>query len=243
LASYRKALAEGISESDAIYRADKAVRNAHGAQGITDMAAIQRAKGATQLINMFYGFFNHVYNRQRLIAIDAASVIRNAKAGDYHEASRNFGSVLARSFWYIAVPALIEGIVATQGPDENKDESWGGWAAKHIAGQVPASIPILRDIAKAAVEGRDYEGSPLVNSVNSVLRGGHDIYKMAQGEDASPSAGKHIATAFGLVAGLPTAAPFTAGKFLWDYANGDADPQSIAEFYRGIATGHTEPHK
>ncbi len=239
LSSYRKALSEGRSDSDAVYIADKTVRNAHGAQGLTDTAQIQRARGAAQLINMFYGFFNHVYNRQRLIAIDAASGVKNLRQGDRGAAIHDFSSVLARSFWYIAVPGLIEAIVATQGPNQDKDEGWGEWAAKAIAGAVPAGIPILRDIARAAIEGRDYEGSPLVNAVNNVIRGGVDVAHMAQGDEVSPSAGKHIATAAGLVAGLPTAAPFTAGKFLWDYGTGEASPQSVAEWYRGLTTGKT----
>ncbi len=240
LASYRKALAEGRNDADAVYVADKTVRNAHGAQGITDTAKIQRAKGAAQLINMFYGFFNHVYNRQRLIAIDAASGVKNLRQGDSKAAIHDFGSVLARSFWYIAVPGLIEAIVATQGPNQDKDEGWGEWGAKAVLGSVPAGIPILRDIARAAIEGRDYEGSPLVNAVNSVIRGGVDVAHLLHGDEPSPSAGKHIATAVGLATGLPTAAPFTAGKFLWDYSSGEASPQSIAEWYRGLTSGKTE---
>jgi len=241
LSSYRKALADGRTDADAVYIADKTVRNAHGAQGLTDTAQIQRAKGAAQLINMFYGFFNHVYNRQRLIAIDAASGVKNLRQGESRAAIHDFASVLARSFWYVAVPGLIEAIVATQGPNENKDEGWGEWAAKAVAGAVPAGIPILRDIARAAIEGRDYEGSPLVNAVNSVIRGGKDIYDhVASGQDWNDGAGKHIATAAGLVTGLPTAAPFTAGKFLWDYASGTADPHSIAEWYRGLTSGKTQ---
>jgi hypothetical protein len=240
LSSYRRALAEGRNDADAVYLADKSVRNAHGAQGITDTAAIQRAKGAAQLINMFYGFFNHVYNRQRLIAMDASAGAKNVRSGEYKAATKNFASVLARSFWYIAVPGLIEAIVATQGPNENKDESWGGWAAKAVLGSVPAGIPIMRDIAKAIVEGRDYEGSPIVNAVNNVIRGGIEVSHALHGDELKPSAGKHIATAVGLVTGLPTAAPFTAGKFLWDYGAGEADPQSISEWYRGLTSGKTD---
>lgn len=240
LSSYRKALAEGRNDTDAVYLADKSVRNAHGAQGITDTAAIQRARGAAQLINMFYGFFNHVYNRQRLIAMDAASGVKNLRAGERKAAIHDFASVLARSFWYIAVPGLIEAIVATQGPNQNKDEGWGEWSAKAVLGSVPAGIPIMRDIAKAVLEGRDYEGSPLVNAVNSLIRGGVDVAHIARGEETSGNTGKHIATAVGLAAGLPTAAPFTAGKFLWDYGSGEASPESLAEWYRGLTTGKTE---
>ena len=60
---------------------------------------------------------------------------------------------------------------------------------------------------------------------------------MVQGLDPKESMGKHIATAAGYIAGLPTAAPFTAGKFLWDINNGEADPQSIKDWYQGLTRG------
>jgi hypothetical protein len=225
-------------DADAIYVADKTVRNAHGAQGITDTAHFQRAGGATNLFNMFYGFFNHIYNRQRTIFIQGAEGVKNAKAGEYRAAGKNFADALATSFWYIAVPALIETLAHHGGPNQNKDEGWGEWAAKAIGAEIPAGIPVLRDIAKAAIEGRDYEISPIAKAVNSVLRGGKELVQhFRDDKDFTPNSGKHLATAAGLLAGLPTAAPFTAGKFLWDYSTGEADPQSIAEWYQGLATG------
>ncbi|HEY9067880.1 MAG TPA: hypothetical protein VIO33_23045, partial [Burkholderiaceae bacterium] len=132
LAAYRKAIRSGLEEQDAIYVADKTVRNAHGAQGITDTAAFQRARGVANLVNMFYGFFNHIYNRQRTIFIQGAEGVRNVKAGEYKAATRNFADMLATSFWYIAVPALVETLAHHGGPNQDKDEGWGAWAAKAI---------------------------------------------------------------------------------------------------------------
>ena len=237
LGAYRKALSQGMEDKDAVYMADKTVRNAHGAQGITDTAQIQRTKGVANLVNMFYGFFNHIYNRQRTMFIQGAEGIKNTKAGDYKAASKNFADVLATSFWYLAVPALVEAMATHGGPSEQKDEGWGEWASKAILAEIPAGIPVIRDIAKAAIEGRDYEVSPIAKAVTDVLHAGHDISDMVQGLDPKESMGKHIATAVGYVAGLPTAAPFTAGKFLWDINNGDADPQSIKDWYQGLTRG------
>ena len=242
LGAYRKAMSEGKSDSDAVFIADKTVRNAHGAQGITDTAAIQRAHGAYNLINMFYGFFNHVYNRQRTMFMQGAEGLRNVKAGEYRAASKNFSDVLATSFWYVAVPALVEAMATTGGPNQDKDEGWGEWAGKAIAAEIPAGIPILRDIAKAAIEGRDYEISPIAKTVNDVLKAGHDISSYVQGNDPDESFAKHITTAAGYLTGLPTAAPFTAGKFLWDVNDGDADPESVRDWYSGITRGKVDHH-
>ena len=237
LGAYRKALSQGMEDKDAVYVADKTVRNAHGAQGITDTAQIQRTTGVANLVNMFYGFFNHIYNRQRTMFIQGAEGVRNTKGGDYKAASKNFADVLATSFWYLAVPALVEAMATHGGPSEQKDEGWGEWASKAILAEIPAGIPVIRDIAKAAIEGRDYEVSPIAKAVTDVLHAGRDISDMVQGLDPKESMGKHIATAAGYIAGLPTAAPFTAGKFLWDINNGDADPQSIKDWYQGLTRG------
>jgi hypothetical protein len=212
LGAFRKAQARGMSEPDAIYVADKTVRNAHGAQGITDTAHFQRAGGATNLFNMFYGFFNHIYNRQRTIFIQGAEGVKNAKAGEYRAAGKNFADALATSFWYIAVPALVETLAHHGGPNQNKDEGWGEWAAKAIGAEIPAGIPVLRDIAKAAIEGRDYEISPIAKAVNDVLALKRDISNYVQGADLSPHLGKHLSTAAGYVLGLPLAAPFHRGE-------------------------------
>ncbi len=237
LGAYRKALASGKSDADAVYIADKTVRNAHGAQGITDTAAVQRAKGVASLVTMFYGFFNHIYNRQRTMFIQGAEGVKNWQAGEKGAAIKNFAEVLATSFWYIALPALVEAFATSGGPNENEEEGWGEWAAKAIAAEIPAGIPIVRDLAKAAIEGRDYEVSPIFRAVNDVLASGRDVTNYVQGEDVSENAGKHLATAFGYLTGLPTAAPFTAAKFLWDYNSGDADPESLKDWWQGITRG------
>lgn len=237
LGAYRKALSEGLEDKDAVYYADKTVRNAHGAQGVTDLSPIQRAHGAVNLINMFYGFFNHIYNRQRNAVIQGSQGIANLRSGNYRQASRNFGQVLASSFYYVAIPAIVEALATKGLPNDNKDEGWGEWAAKAMLAEVPAGIPLLRDIAKAALEGRDYEISPVARAVDTAVKAGVDAYKIGTGEETPKGAAKHLVAGVGYVAGLPTEAPFTAGKFLWDINNGDADPQSIRDWYQGITSG------
>lgn len=236
LGAYRKALSEGMADGDASYAADKAVRNAHGGTGATDRSAIQEAKGLISTQTMFYGFFNHIYNRQRQIVIDAAHGISDVKSGEYRSATRNFASALARSWFYIAVPAFIEALAQNGGPNQDKEESWAGWAAKAITSEIPAGIPVLRDIAKAAIDGRDYEMSPIAKAINTVIKTGQDAYKSST-EGAPANIGQHVAETIGYFGGLPTAAPFTAGKFIWDYSNGDVDPKDLSDWMQGLLHG------
>ena len=48
---------------------------------------------------------------------------------------------------------------------------------------------------------------------------------------------QNAAQAVGYTFGLPTGQASQSGRFLWDVYNGDADPQSIKDWYTGISTG------
>lgn len=242
LGAYRKGLSENMQDADAVYYANKTVRNAHGAQGMTDKSRFQEERGPLSLTGMFYGFFNHIYNRQRSMVVDAAHGIGNAKAGDYKQASKDFASVLAKSWYYVAVPAFIEALAQNGGPKQDQDETWAGWAAKAIMAEIPAGIPILRDIAKATIEGRNYEMSPVGRAVDTIVRAGTGIYHSIQDGEPQKNIGRTVAEGVGYAAGLPTAAPYTAAKFLWDYSDGSVDPRSLSDWVQGLLKGKVPEH-
>jgi|GEM_PF-1508687 len=239
LGAYRKALSEGQAEADAVYAADKSVRKAHGAQGITDLADIQRGTETQKLFTMFYGFFNHIYNRQRDTVRLAGQGMGKIGAGDVKGGARDFAMVLARSFFYLAAPALIEAAVSEGGPDEDKGEGWGDWTAKAIAGEIPAGIPLFRDAAKAAISGRHYEMSPVVKAGDSLLTLGRDAAAAAGWTDQPVSSKwvKHAIEAPGYVFGLPTGQASGTLQYLWDVMDGDQNPEDLADFLRGVVFG------
>lgn len=239
LGAYRKALHEGMEDADAVYYANKTVRNAHGAQTDLDRAPVQDLKGFGSLLNMFGSFTNHIYNRQRLIAMDAASGVRNVGAGRYREGTRDFGNVLARSLAMIAWPGLISAIVKQAWPDENKDETWAGWAAEAIMEGATAGLFVVRDLANAAIQvrGHGYEMSPVAHAVNTIIDVWKDAEKMHETGEAPKNMLKHEVEAAGYISGFPTSAPFTAGKFLWDVSDGEADPQNVSQWLQGVMTG------
>lgn len=243
--AYRKALSEGMAEEDAIYAADKSVRNAHGGQGVTDLAQIQRGGEVAKLFTMFYGFFNHIYNRQRDTLRTAGQGVDKFKVGDYAGARRDFAMVLARSVYYLIVPALVEAIVSHGGPDEDKEETWGGWAAKAILGEIPAGIPLLRDAAKAAIDGRSYEMSPVAKAVETSIALGKDIGSaLGLRGDKEPSDRwlRHAIETPGYIFGLPTGQVGGTAQYLWDVWNQDTAPEGIADFMRGVMYGPTPKH-
>jgi hypothetical protein len=99
---------------------------------------------------------------------------------------------------------------------------------------------VLRDLANAAINGRDYAISPLEQAGKSIVKAAVDTTKYVKGEEPSPHAGKNAMLAAGYAFGLPIGQAATAAPFLWDVFNGDASAQSIKDWYSGIAHGRVE---
>lgn len=210
LGAYNKFL-KTMSEEDAVYAADQAVRNAHGSGGVEDISAIQRGNEFQKLTTMFYSFWNHFYNRQRDIA---------RRAGDI-KSTGDFAQVMARSVFYFVVPMLIHGILRPA-PDQG-DESIGAWAAKEVGMGMVSGIPVVRDIANAAMSGRDYAMSPAVSAVNAVMQSFKDAGHatgLKQGNISDKWVKHSVATA-GYITGLPGAGQVSRyAQTIWDVTHG-----------------------
>ncbi len=232
LAGYNEALKGGVDDAGAVYAADQMVRNAHGAGGAKDTAAIQRGSETQKLFTMFYTFWNHLYNRQRDLFRDAGQM---KSAGD-------FGSVLARSFFYLIAPPVIHGLISGGGPTTNDDgeqEGWAGWAAKHIALGLVSGVPVVRDVAGAIGSGRAYQMSPAGEAVGKAGTLAKDAGRALGMIDGEPSDRwvQHAIETPGYFLGLPTGQAAGAGQFLWDVMRGDEDPQGVSEWLHGIMYG------
>lgn len=238
IGAFRKAQSEGLSEKDAVYRAEQVVRNAHGAQDVVDRALIQNNRSQfIKAITLFYGYFNHMYNRQRDTGRIAYRLAGKVREQGFKGTSNDFNKVLARSAGYLILPGIAAALWTTGGPDE--DETWLGWASLAALEEIPASLPLVRDIAKAAIHGRDYVPSPLVQMVNSTIHTAKDMASLVglREEEASPRAIKDTMRTFGYLTGAPTGQLGTSAQFLWDVSEGEEDPQDLADWLRGIAKG------
>jgi hypothetical protein len=242
LGAYNRGLHEGHSEDQAIYEADKAVRNAHGGGGTKDLAAIQRGPEWQKLFTMFYSFWNHFYNRQRDIARTAAGIPDQLRQGDYAGARRDFAMVLARSWFYFIIPQLLHAALKPPPPgSQNEDQHWLAWAAEEIGMGMFSGIPVVRDIASSIGTGRDYTPTPAAQVITTMGKTAKDVKAAAQGEPVSDKWVKHAAQAAGYVFGLPTGQLSTSAQFLWDVHNGSEAPDGIADWWRGLIYGHAKP--
>jgi hypothetical protein len=231
-----------MGEQDAIYFADKTVRNAHGGGGVKDMAAIQRGNEFQKLFTMFYTFWNHNINR----IIDTSKRVRELPAGfadaretgDWAGFRGDVGTLILRSFMYTLGVQAIHHMMHPP-KEEEGEEGWIKWFAKQMAMSASGGVPILRDIAGHYAGGKDYEMSPVASVVSNTDR------LLADFKDGSTHERwiKHAMTEAGYILGMPLGQPGSTVQFLADVWNGKQHPEDIAEWWRGITTGDMHAHQ
>ncbi len=235
IGAYNKALETGASEADAVYAADKAVRGSQGAGAAKDLAAIQRGRGpsgeAYKLLTMFYSYASGYYQRMRSLGRD----VKRANASD-------IPGLMARSFWLIIVPALASQALAGRLPDEDKEESWAGWAFQNIALSMANPIPILRDVLPPAIAAAldkpsfGYSFTPVAKAGETFVSVVRDVGNIVEGDDTK-RATRNFLEATGYVTGAVPGQVAAAAQFLVDVGYGEADPETIGQWWEGLTKG------
>ncbi|MGZ3184407.1 MAG: putative barnase/colicin E5 family endoribonuclease [Telluria sp.] len=240
MAAYHKGMApegqggKGLSEQDAVYFADKTVRNAHGGTGVKDLAAVQRGPEFFKLFTMFYTFWNHNINR----LMDTG---RMAMDGATWRDSNKASTVIMRFLIYTLGVQTMHHMLHPKTDDEG-ETNWLAWAGKELGSAAFAGIPILRDLSAHYLTGKDYSATPAAGMVDAVGKSGVDAANVLTGQEANPKALKHTITTAGYVFGLPLGQPASSAQFLWDVTQGKQDPQDVADWWRGLIHGDMQKH-
>jgi hypothetical protein len=222
-----------LSEDDSIDYANRTVRNAHGGGGVKDLSWIQRDKGPLSLATLFYSYWNHVYQRERDLGMGWKKMVTGQ--GTVSDMPR----LLARSWFYFVLPQIAHAFWSTR-HSKDEDNTLGGFArrtAEETALGMVSGLPVFRDMAKSIAEGGEYKFTPLEEAGQSFVTTTRDAYHLAAGEPVSKHALQTAANTAGYAFGLPLSQPAATTHFLWDYTNGDVDPQSLKEWYEGVLTG------
>jgi hypothetical protein len=204
------------------------------------LAAVQRGTEWQKLTTMFYSFASHFYNRQIKIMRDAGDAGRSIANGDVAQGTQDMAHVISRGWWYFAAPMLIHAVIKGQTPGD--DESWLGWAAEEVGMGMVFGVPILRDVAKSAVEGRDYQLTPVEHAVTSLIRTGRDIRAVASGDDAKKRWLLRGLETAGYTFGLPLGQVGTTAQYLYDIMDGEQEPENIFDLMKGVAAGPPNKH-
>lgn len=233
IGAYNKALHEGMTDDQAVYAADKAIRSTQGSASAKDLAAVATGQGqwgqALKLMTLFYSYVSTVYQRQRTLARD----VRRAGV-------RDIPQLMARAWWLIVIPPLLAELLAGRGPEE--DEDWGAWAFKNMLFQAVGAIPVVRDAARplydklAGNRGFDYQMSPIQRSVQTVINAVGVSVDLARGEETT-NATRTILEATGYVTGMVPGQIAQSTQFLVDVGYGEQDPQTFGDWFEGLTKG------
>jgi hypothetical protein len=245
MGAYHKAMATeeqgglGMSEKDAIYFADKTIRNAHGGTGVKDQAAVQRGSELFKLFTMFYTFWNHNVNRIMDTARLARELPGTYKSGDMKKFKGDLGMVIMRSMIYTIGVQVMHGLL--QPPKEgDEEETWALWFAKEFGLALTSGIPVVRDVSGHFLKGKTYSATPAAQMVVSAARIGQDVMHAATGEEVSDQWIKHAMVTAGYIFDLPLGQASNSVQFLWDIAEGKQAPDNLEGWWTGLLHGKSD---
>lgn len=242
LAAYDKAMEDGTrgetAHGDAVFLADRAVRNAHGSTAITSRPMLMNQ--LSPWVTTFYNFFNTVFNRQVETLWKAGEAAGLAKEGNYSAAMKAAAGVGAGVFAYSIWPAVTESWVS---PQESKpDDSWAKRAAKGVAYTEGATLPVVRDITNYFLGGR----SPDVGMLSTAAKSATDVFgDFAKEQPMSPGHTQKLIRDGGefgaLLAGVPEQISREA-EFVYGVAKGIEHPRGPWGWMVGARYGTTKGH-
>ena len=230
LGAHEMGIEEGMTDAQASRFADKAVRQSQGSGAEKDMANWQSPPTETlRWLTLFYTFFNVHLNGQW-------EAVRSAKKGNFQRAAM-------LTVWFMIAAPLADALMSGDIPDpDDDDDTWALWFGRNVFFHMFSGAPILRDVAaygerKMQDEYATLGSSPVIRTLEVADRVAKLGAKAATGEELPANTVKTMIEAPGYFLGLPTGQAGATGQFLWDYTTGEADPESLNDWYWGLSKG------
>jgi hypothetical protein len=229
LGAHQRGIREGMTDDEASAYADKAVRQSQGSGAEKDLAAFQSPNNdAMRFLTMFYTPFNVLFNEQW-------KGVRGLKKGQ-------IAPIAGVTFWWMMAMTLADALMSGDAPDWDDEEDVLGWFGRNVFFSLFAGIPILRDAAtyverKSIGEYAEFNSNPITriwDAIEKTYKAGDKL--VTEGETPKRPI-KQTADVTALLTGVPISQAGTSGQFLWDYHEGEADPQDISDWYFGITRG------
>lgn len=223
--AFLKGLEElGMDEKEAALYADTMVETAQGSGATKDLSEIMRSNGMTQLLTVFYSYFNALYN----MFYRSAAMARRHKDLPHvmHTAS------MALVLWFVE-PALTA-MLTNRGPED--DEEWWQWWLKEGVQQPFQMIVGVRDISNMiwnSIEGKfgqGYRFSPAADIIEAFGKTAIDLGRVVEnvGEgdyEGTKKAAKSLSRDIGMISGTPLlgAQMQTTLGNMWDWLDGSEE--------------------
>lgn len=235
LGAYHKGLSEGMTDEEASAYGDKMVRSSQGSGREKDLSAWQSPNNeANRFWTMFYSPFSVYLSMQWKAG-------RRMKRG-------NWRGAVQLMLWSTLAIALGDALQAGDWPwddeeeQEDKLKSLALWFGRNVFFSLWSGVPVARDVAN--VTERHLIGEyaemqtpieAMYNAVDRAVKEGRQVHDGE--EEISSETIRAEASAAGYVFGLPGNQIGKTGGFLYDLTTGAAEPQSIRDWYSGLAYG------
>jgi hypothetical protein len=223
--AYLQALTDGMTEKDAINRADFVVEQAMGAGYTRALSKIQRGGSIQRFLTMFYTFGSVLYN---LAARRAGITKKQLASGQYGAAALGASSFLVLQW---VMPVLLEALVRGDAADDDDDETLAEKLLLNLLTYPAQSVLIARELSGIA-KGFKYRFSPALKPFESVGQWISSVARAIGQEDASIAA-KPTAQLVGTTTGLIPAQFINSGEVLTDYLTGEDQELSVKELLYG----------
>jgi hypothetical protein len=244
---------QGLDKQEAIFMADKAVRNAHGASGIIDLPAIQRGNEIVRLFTIAYSFFSHNYNRIGNTPREMRFAIQDFRAGQENEARaratakmfrRLFGTAL-KVFIYTTVTSMAIDAVRERWKREDETATDAIWrhAATGTVTELLGTLPFARDFAQPLTHGKlDPYASPYQEIMKTIIKTIPDVYQDWVTRDTRRSHVRDYITALGYTTGIPGMGQLAASaQYYFDQKEGIQPSEGFGDKFRGYTFGRADP--
>lgn len=246
--AYDQAIASGVQESEAIQRADSAVRLTQGSFNAEDVSRFETGTPFARLFTMFYSYFNMQAN---VIGTEAAKTIQDLGL------RKGAGRLVYIYTMGMMIPAVMGGLISQalsgRGFDEDDDgEYLDDFMALFFNSQfkgMTALVPIVGPSVNVAVNkfnDKRYDdninASPMISLVERSVGVPSEVYKAIQGKGRTSVLIRDSLTALGLMTGLPLAPLAKPLGYIADVQQGKVEKGGPVDTARGLITG-TGPKK
>lgn len=245
--AFNQALAEGMSDSDAIKFADSTVRQTQGSTLPEDVSRFETGPAYARAFTQFVGYFNMMANTNGTALKQIADEVGLKKG-----AGRAFNVVMLGFMAPIWAAEAIA-VAFRGGPDDEDDDGYlDDWLAAvfgfgTIKGLL-AQIPVAGQFGVAAVNrfnGNPMDDrvslSPAISLLESSVGAPESVYKAIVEDGSAQKAVRDVATLVSVATGVPVYGLARPVGYLTGIADDRIEPTGPVDFARGLITGTASP--
>lgn len=236
-ARYRQAIEAGENEGNAVFMANKAVRQGHGTTAWEFRPAIMRGSALAQGFTSIYTFWSNMLQRRFEHWWQTAEMGNMVKAGDYAKAKEIFiQHVVPGVVVYYLLPAAVEEAVVSYFTHDKR--GLGQKALWAMLGTIGGGFAGLRDLVYGAEPGHESQFGIYTSALRDVtktvqsMQAGHAFDRQHFGSTV-----EHANSAVGMMTGLTWAQPGRTFKGLYNYSHGLEHPKGASDWFRLMVQG------